>query len=290
MTDRYRENQENRPAQGQSEQPGSEREMTPRPIFIRDDYRGSGKLTDRIALITGGDSGIGRSAAGHFAREGADVAIVYLDEDTDAEETRRLVEQEGRTCLTLRGDLAGSGFCSEVVERVVERFGRLDILVSNAAEQHPTDDPGSITDEQLVRTFETNVFACFYLIRAALPVLKRGAVIINTTSIVAYRGSGHLVDYGGSKAAIVRLTRSFAKALVKDGIRVNAVAPGPIWTPLIPSTFDAEHVEHFGESDPMQRAGQPAEVGPSYVFLASADASFMTGQVVHPNGGDYMSS
>jgi NAD(P)-dependent dehydrogenase (short-subunit alcohol dehydrogenase family) len=290
MSERYRENQEQRPAQHQPEQPGSEQQMTPRPIFIRDDYRGSGKLSGRVALISGGDSGIGRSVAVHFAREGADVAIIYLDEDEDAEETRRLVEQEGRRCLTLRGDLADSGFCDQSVARTRDQLGRLDVLVSNAAEQHSTDDPSSISDEQLRRTFETNVFGCFYLIRAALPLLGRGSAIINTTSVTAYRGSGHLVDYAGTKAAIVGLTRSFAKSLVEKEIRVNAVAPGPIWTPLIPATFDADRVEQFGESDPMNRAGQPAEVGPCYVFLASADASFMTGQVLHPNGGEYVSS
>lgn len=289
MSDRYRENQEQRPGQAQS-LPGSEAEMTPRPIVIRDDYRGSGRLKDRVALITGGDSGIGRSVAVHFAREGADVAFVYLCEDADAQETQRWVEQEGRNCLAIRGDLADSAFCDSVIEAVEGRFGRLDILVSNAAEQHTADDPKTISDEQLHRTFATNVYACFYLIRAALPLLKEGATIINTTSVVAYRGSGHLVDYAGTKGALVGLTRSFASALAGDGIRVNAVAPGPIWTPLIPASFPRDKVEEFGAGQRLGRAGQPAEVAPSYVFLASADASYMTGQVLHPDGGDFMSS
>jgi NAD(P)-dependent dehydrogenase (short-subunit alcohol dehydrogenase family) len=290
MTSRYDDNQAERPGQKQPRQPGREHQMQPRPIYIRDDYRGSGKLRGKIALITGGDSGIGRSIAVHFAREGAKVAIVYLEEGADAAETQRLVEAEGAVTLLCRGDVADSAFCEQTVDRVRETFGGLDILVNNAAEQHQTREIADISDEQFRRTFETNIFGYFYFVRAALPLLRDGGVIINTTSITAYRGSSHLIDYASTKGAIVAFTRSLATRLIGDGIRVNGVAPGPIWTPLIPATFDEDRVESFGKDTPLGRAGQPEEVAPSYVFLASDDSSYMVGQVLHVDGGSYPSS
>jgi NAD(P)-dependent dehydrogenase (short-subunit alcohol dehydrogenase family) len=291
MNTSYSDNQEKRPPQHQAHQPGSEHNMTPRPVYIRDDYRGSGKLTGKVALITGGDSGIGRAVSVHFAIEGADIAVVYKDEEDDAHETRRLVGETGRHCLLLRGDVADEDFCRFCVQETLDHYQRLDILVNNAGEQHPQDRPEEISSEQMRHTFATNFFAYFYLVQAALPHLSEGASIINTTSVTAYRGSSHLIDYAASKGAIVAFTRSLSAALVKDrGIRVNGVAPGPIWTPLIPASFDAAHVEEFGSDTPMGRAGQPAEVAPCYVFLASDDASYMSGQVFHPNGGDFIST
>src|SRR5690606_34135586 len=272
---------ERRPPQHQARQPGREHDMQPRPVYIRDDYRGSGRLDSRIALITGGDSGIGRAVAVHFAREGAHVAIVYLEEERDAEETCALVEAEGRRCLALRGDVGEEAFCYEAVNRTVREFGGLDVLVNNAAEQHPQGGLEDITAEQLLATFRTNIFAYFFMAKAALAHLRAGSVILNTTSVTAYRGSGHLLDYAATKGAIVAFTRSLALALVGRGIRVNGVAPGPIWTPLIPATFPAARVEKFGADVPMGRAGQPAEVAPAYVLLASSDGSYMTGQVLH---------
>jgi len=288
MEPRYEQQQARRPPQQQPQQPGRERAMQPRPIFIRDDYRGSGKLADKIALITGGDSGIGRSIAVHYAREGAHVAIVYLNEHDDAQETKRLVEQEKRECLLLSGDVGDEAFCFEAVNRTVQEFGGLDILVNNAAEQHPKQRLEDIHAEQLVQTFRTNIFAYFYMAKAALRHLKDGGVILNTTSVTAYRGSGHLLDYSSTKGAIVAFTRSLALSLAERGIRVNGVAPGPIWTPLIPATFPPDKVEKFGADVPMGRAGQPAEVGTCFVFLASADASYLTGQTIHPNGGGFV--
>jgi NAD(P)-dependent dehydrogenase (short-subunit alcohol dehydrogenase family) len=222
--------------------------------------------------------------------DGADVAIVYLNEHKDAEDTKRMVEEKGRRCLTIAGDVGEEGFCRQAVEQTVEEFGHLDILVNNAAEQHPQEDIEKISAEQLERTFRTNLFAQFYLVKAALPHLKEGSVIINTTSVTAYKGSEHLLDYSSTKGAIVAFTRSLSQALVKKGIRVNAVAPGPIWTPLIPSTFPPDKVENFGKDVPMGRPGQPEEVAPSYVFLASDDSSYITGQVIHPNGGTIVDS
>ncbi|UEM04823.1 SDR family oxidoreductase [Skermanella rosea] len=277
--------EQQQPPQHQDQQPGRETEMTPRPQFARRDYKGSDKLLDKVALITGGDSGIGRSTAVLFAREGADVAIVYLAEDNDAQETKKLVENEGRRCVTLRGDLGDEGFCRQAVDRTVEQLGKLDILVNNAAEQHPKSSLEEITAEQLERTFRTNIFAYFFLTKAALPHLKEGASIINTTSVTAYKGSPQLLDYSSTKGAIVAFTRSLSQSLAEKNIRVNGVAPGPIWTPLIPSTFPEDKVEQFGGNVPLGRAGQPEEVAPCYVFLASDDASYMTGQVLHPNGG-----
>lgn len=274
------------PGQTQEKQPGHEHQMDPKPEIIRESYRGADKLKGKVALITGGDSGIGRAVAVHFAREGADVAIIYKDEDEDAEQTRRMVMQEGKECMILAGDLRDEKFCKEAVEKTVEKFGKLNIVVNNAAEQHPKDDIEDITAEQLENTFRTNIFAYFHIVIESLKHLKRGDCIINTTSVTSYRGSKHLVDYSSTKGAINSFSRSLALQLAEKGIRVNAVAPGPIWTPLIPATFDEEQVSKFGTDVPLGRPGQPSEVAPSYVFLASEDASYMTGQVLHPNGGE----
>ena len=278
--------QQQQPAQHQERQPGIESAMTPRPRAEDASYRGSGKLQGRVALITGGASGIGRAVAILFAQEGADVALVYLNEHGDAAETKRRVEATGRRCATFAGDIGQEAFCREVVERTVAALGQLDILVNNAAEQHPQDSLAKISAEQLERTFRTNIFSYFYMSKAALPHLHAGSAIINTTSVTAYKGSPQLLDYSATKGAIVAFTRSLSQALVGQGIRVNGVAPGPIWTPLIPSTFSEEKVESFGANVPMQRAGQPEEVAPCYIFLASDDASYMAGQILHPNGGE----
>jgi NAD(P)-dependent dehydrogenase (short-subunit alcohol dehydrogenase family) len=278
--------QPQQPPQHQDQQPGIESEMMPRPQAEDRGYQGSGKLRGKVALITGGDSGIGRAVAIAFAKEGADVAIAYLNEHSDGQETRGLVERQGRRCIAMAGDVGDETFCQQIVQDTVRELGRLDILVNNAAEQHPQDDLTKITSVQLERTFRTNIFSFFYVTKAALPHLHEGSAIVNTTSVTAYRGSPHLLDYAATKGAIVAFTRSLAKALVGQGIRVNGVAPGPIWTPLIPSTFPAEQVATFGADVPMQRVGQPEEVAPSYVFLASDDASYMTGQILHPNGGE----
>ncbi|MFZ5658451.1 MAG: SDR family oxidoreductase [Pseudomonadota bacterium] len=269
----------------QQEPPGRESDMMPRPRADDSQYRGSGKLANKAALITGGDSGIGRAVAIAFAKEGADVAIVYLSEHGDAEESKRLVEQQGRRCITIAGDAGDEGFCRQAVQQTLDAFGRLDVLVNNAAEQHPQKRLEDISAEQLEKTFRTNIFSYFFMTKAALPHLKAGAAIVNTTSVTAYKGSPELLDYSATKGAIVAFTRSLSQSLADQGIRVNAVAPGPIWTPLIPSTFPPEKVESFGKNVPLGRAGQPEEIAPSYVFLASDDASYMTGQVLHPNGG-----
>lgn len=274
------------PPQEQTRQPGRESKMTPRPRALDPTDRGSGKLRGKVALITGGDSGIGRAVAIAFGREGADVAVVYLEEEEDAGETRRLVEAEGARCLLVRGDLRRRSFCARAVERAVKRLGRLDVLVNNAAVQYPEEDVLDITDEHLEDTFRTNILSFFYMTQAALPHMGEGSTIVNSTSVTAYRGSWHLVDYASTKGAIVAFTRSLSSQLAEKGIRVNAVAPGPIWTPLIPSTFDRKHVAEFGKGTPLGRPGQPEEVAPCYVFLASDDSSYMTGQVLHPNGGE----
>ncbi|HEY2386555.1 MAG TPA: SDR family oxidoreductase [Candidatus Binatia bacterium] len=275
-----------RSPQTQRRQPGLESAMRPPPRAEDPERRGSGKLRDRVALVTGGDSGIGRAVGIAFAQEGADIAVVYLDEDDDAAETKRRIERHGARCLLLRGDVGDRAFCKQAVAETVATLGRLDVLVNNAGEQHPQDSIEDIAPEQLERTFRTNIFAMFYLAAAALPHLRKGSAVINTTSVTAYRGSPTLLDYAATKGAIVAFTRSLAANLAKREIRVNAVAPGPVWTPLIPSTFEPEKVETFGSDVPLQRAGQPEEIAPSYVFLASDDASYMTGQVLHPNGGE----
>jgi NAD(P)-dependent dehydrogenase (short-subunit alcohol dehydrogenase family) len=274
------------PPQHQDVQPGREEPMTPPPASFMEGYRGSGRLDGKVALVTGGDSGIGRAVAIAFAKEGADVAIAFLEECEDARQTRHAIEQAGRKGLSLKVDLRSEEECRKAVDATVRDLGRLDILVNNAAEQHPQDTIEKITTEQLERTFRTNVFSMFHCVRAALPHLAAGARIINTTSVTAYRGSPHLLDYSATKGAIVAFTRSLALSLAKRDIRVNAVAPGPIWTPLIPSTFDAEEVETFGSQTPMGRPGQPDEVAPCFVFLATEGATYMTGQVLHPNGGE----
>ncbi|GAB4202416.1 MAG: SDR family oxidoreductase [Coleofasciculaceae cyanobacterium] len=285
-----KQKQELQPPQHQNQQPGIEAEMTPKPKSQDSKYRAADKLEGKVALITGGDSGIGRSVAILYAREGADVAIVYLNEDGDAEETKRLVEAEGKRCLTIKGDIGDEQFCQQAVQQTVKELGHLDILVNNAAEQHPQESIENISAEQLERTFRTNIFSMFFLTKAALPHLKEGSSIINTTSVTAYKGNPQLLDYSSTKGAIVAFTRSLSQSLVEKGIRVNGVAPGPIWTPLIPSTFPEDKVKNFGKQVPMQRAGQPEEVAPSYVFLASDDSSYMSGQILHPNGGEVVNA
>jgi NAD(P)-dependent dehydrogenase (short-subunit alcohol dehydrogenase family) len=274
------------PAQKQADQPGNEFEMTPRPEYVKDTYKAAGKLQGKVALITGGDSGIGRAVSVHFAKEGADVAIVYLDEDKDAQETKVLVENEGKQCLLIKGDVKDSSFCKDAVDRTVAELGKLNILVNNAAVQYPQDQVQDISDEQLDTTFKTNIYAYFYFAAAAAEHLKAGDCIINTTSVTAYRASPELLDYSSTKGAITTFTRSLAKNLASKNIRVNGVAPGPVWTPLIVSSFDDEKIKTFGQDVPLGRAGQPSELGPVYVFLASDDASYITGQVIHANGGE----
>lgn len=273
------------PPQHQKQQPGVESQMTPKPKAEHPNYRGSDKLKNKVAIITGGDSGIGRAIAIAFAKEGANITIAYLNEKNDAEQTQRRIEELGSRCLLVAGDIGDKKLCLKIAEQTVASFGKIDILVNNAAEQHPTENIQEISQQQLERTFRTNIFSYFYMVQATLPHLSEGSCIINSTSVTAYKGSHHLLDYSATKGAIVAFTRSLAINLIKQGIRVNAVAPGPIWTPLIPASFSAQEVEKFGEQVPMERPGQPEEIAPSYVFLASDDASYMSGQVLHPNGG-----
>lgn len=278
------------PPQQQEQQPGIEAQMAPRPQIEGRNYRAAGKLQGKVALITGGDSGIGAATAIAFAKEGADVAILYLREHQDADHVRQLVTQQGRRCECFAGDVGDEAFCRQAVSDTVAKFGRLDIVVNNAAEQHSASSIEDISSEQFERTFRTNIFAYFYLTKAAMPHLKEGAAIINTTSVTAYRGSSHLLDYSSTKGAIVTFTRSLSQQLAQRRIRVNGVAPGPVWTPLIPSSSSAESVTQFGQGVPLGRAGQPEEIAPCFVFLASDDSSYMTGQVLHPNGGEIINT
>lgn len=278
------------PPQQQDRQPGLTSEMTPKPQDEGREYKAAGKLKGKAAIVTGGDSGIGRATAIAFAKEGADVAIVYLDEHEDAEDTKKLIEQEGVRCLTIAGDVGDDIFCRDAIDKTVKAFGRLDIVINNAGEQHPQDSIEDITAEQLERTFRTNIFSMFYLTKAAMKHLKPGASIVNTASVTAYRGNKQLLDYSSTKGAIVSFTRALSQSLAEKNIRVNAVAPGPIWTPLIPSTFDEKKVASFGQHTPLGRAGQPDEVATCFVFLASNDSSYITGETLHPNGGDWVGS
>jgi NAD(P)-dependent dehydrogenase (short-subunit alcohol dehydrogenase family) len=273
------------PAQQQDRQPGHEHAMDPAPDYAPR-FPGSGRLDGKVAIVTGGDSGIGRASAVLFAREGASVAILYKDEHADAEETIRLIEAEGAEGLALAGDVGDKSVCEQAVDQVLQAFDRLDVLVNNAAEQHAQSELTDISEEQLKRTFATNIFGQFYMTQAALPHLGEGSAIVNVTSVTAFRGQDLLVDYASTKGAILAFTRALSGQLVDRGIRVNAVAPGPIWTPLIPASFPRDKVASFGGSAPMGRPGQPNEVAPAILFLACADSSYMTGQTLHPNGGD----
>jgi NAD(P)-dependent dehydrogenase (short-subunit alcohol dehydrogenase family) len=274
-----------KPPQVQDRQPGTQTEMQPEPK-VMPRFPGSGRLAGKTAIVTGGDSGIGQAVALLFAREGANVAIFYLDESEDARRAQQMVRDEGGECLTIAGDVGDEQFCRKAVDKVVDRFGQVDVLVNNAAEQHPKKDVTEISSEQLERTFRTNIFGYFFMTQAALPHMREGSAIVNTTSVTAYRGSKQLLDYSSTKGAIVAFTRALAQSLAERNIRVNGVAPGPIWTPLIPASFEEEKVKNFGKDVPMGRPGEPNEVAPCHLFLACADSSYMTGQVLHPNGGE----
>ncbi|MBS4538727.1 SDR family oxidoreductase [Clostridium sp. D2Q-11] len=275
----------NVPAQHQDKQPGVNKEMNPNPIYEDEDYIGTNKLKDKVAIITGGDSGIGQAVSIAYAKEGADLAIIYLEEDEDAKKVKERVEELGQKCLLISGDIGEEEFCKSTVDKVIEEYKKIDILVNNAGEQHPKESILDISTEQLERTFKTNIFGMFHMVKAVLPHLKEGSSIINTSSITAYEGNPLLLDYSSTKGAVTTFTRSLSQSLIKKKIRVNGVAPGPIWTPLIPSTFDKEHVEGFGDGTPMGRPGQPIDLAPSYVFLASEDSSYIAGQMIHVNGG-----
>jgi NAD(P)-dependent dehydrogenase (short-subunit alcohol dehydrogenase family) len=279
------------PPQAQDQQPGLESQMMPEPVYIRANYKGSEKLQGKVALITGGDSGIGRAVAVHFAREGADLALVYkVEEQSDADDTKKLVEAEGRRCVLLPGDLRDAAFCEDIVSQTVAQLGKLNIVISNAAEQFTSTDVAELPNEQFEDTFQVNFFPLVRIVKAALPHLHEGDSIIATSSINAYRGNQQLVDYTSTKGAITAYIRSIAQQLADKKIRANTVAPGPIWTPLIPASFPPDKVEKFGQDTTMKRPGQPAEVAPAYVFLASEDASYITGQAIHPNGGEVLNT
>lgn len=269
----------------EQELPGSEQKMDPRPVTDDPSYKATGRLKNKIVFITGGDSGIGKAVSILLAKEGAKIAIVYLNEHEDANETRSLIEHYGSECLLIPGDISKEPFCKKAVRQTIDAYGKIDILINNAAEQHEAKEITGIETENLVRTFEVNIFSMFYITKAALPHMKEGSVIINTASVTAYKGSPELLDYSSTKGAIVAFTRSLSQNLVKEGIRVNGVAPGPIWTPLIPASYDAEKTSEHGKKTPMKRPGQPIEVAPCYLFLATNDSSYMTGQVLHPDGG-----
>lgn len=270
--------------------PGSEKTMTPKPKFLIDHQEGTGKLLNKVAIITGGDSGIGRAVAIAFAKEGADVVISYLSEHQDAKDTKEFIDKVGRQCLLIPGDISKENHCKKIVDRTLKRFGKIDILVNNAATHYSIDDISKITTKMLDKTFKTNFYSYFFLTKECVPHLKEGSSIINTASVTAYRGSEHLLDYSATKGAIVTFTRSLSANLASKGIRVNGVAPGPIWTPLIVSTLEPSKARKFGKDTPLGRPGQPEEVAPSYVFLASEDASYMTGQFLHPNGGEVINT
>ncbi len=278
------------PPQHQSKQPGLETLMVPRPIFDNPNYIGTGKLKDKVAIITGGDSGIGRAVAVAFAKEGADICIVYYNEHEDAQATKSCIEAQGRKCLLMAGDVRDENFCKNVVDCTVSTFGHLDILVNNAGVQFPQTGIENISIEQMKLTFEVNFYGIFIMTKLAMPYLKNGSTIINTTSINAYIGEDQLIDYTSTKGAIVSFTRAMANSVVSKGIRVNAVAPGPIWTPLNASSWSADYVTTFGSNTPMKRPGQPVELAPTYVYLASCDSSYVTGQVLHVDGGGSMQS
>lgn len=288
--DKFEEIDEQVDPQEQSKQPGSEEQMTPEPIYDDKDYKGSGKLEGKVALITGGDSGIGRAVAVAYAKEGASVAIAYLDEHEDADETIKAIESYGAKGAKFATDISDVENCNQLVVDVISEFGQLNVLVNNAGKQFPQDDFLAISPDQLMETFSTNIFSMFYLTQAALPHLEKGDSIINTSSVTAYRGSPELIDYSSTKGAITSFTRSLSANIAEQGIRVNSVAPGPIWTPLIPATFGAEKVGEHGGDTPMERRGQPSELAPAYVYLASKDSNYVTGQAIHVNGGDFISS
>ncbi|MCP3031934.1 SDR family oxidoreductase [Halobacillus sp. A1] len=273
------------PKQHQRKQPGNEHAMNPLPEYNDPNYQSSGKLKGKTVIITGGDSGIGRSVSLYFAKEGADIVILYLDELEDAAFTKRLVEQQGRICKLISGNVGNAGFCEDAVKETINQFGKIDVLINNAAVQFPQSDFMSITNEQMEQTFRVNFFSYFYMSKAVVPYLKRGSCIINTSSITAYAGNEQLIDYTATKGAITSFTRALSKSLVGKGIRVNGVAPGPVWTPLIVSSFDEQKVAEFGSDNPMGRPAHPREIAPAYVYLASEDSSYVTGQMVHVNGG-----
>ncbi|AWW32012.1 NAD(P)-dependent oxidoreductase [Echinicola strongylocentroti] len=284
------EENKGKPGQVQSHQPGKEHKMDPTPEYLKPNYKGSGKLKDKVAIISGGDSGIGRAVAVLFASEGAKVAIAYLEEDRDAEETKRLVEEQGGSALLVKADLSKKSACKKVVSETLETFGQLNIIINNAAQQYVQRQLEDIDEEQLRKTFETNIFSYFFLTQAALPHLSKGDSVVNTASVTAYRGKPELIDYSSTKGAIVAFTRSLSTSLASKNIRVNGVAPGPIWTPLIPASFSKEEVGEFGVHVPLGRPGEPSEVAPAFLFLASDEASYITGQFIHPNGGEILNT